>query len=76
MYRFKSFQTLAATPMHVIALEIAEIAGISEEVETQIVVEAETIFDVPANGIFYANVVVTGVPVNPSPSAKAAQLSR
>ena len=66
--------TLAATPMHVIALEIAEITGISEEVETQIVVEAETIFDVPANGIFYANVVVTGVPVSPSPSAKAAQL--
>jgi hypothetical protein len=55
----------AAAPMHVTALKIAEVAGMSGAIETQIVVEAETIFDVPANGIFYANVVLTGIPVGP-----------
>jgi hypothetical protein len=64
----------AAAPMHVTALKIAEIAGASGAMETQIVVEAETIFNVPASGIFYANVVVTGVPVSPPPSARADQL--
>jgi hypothetical protein len=64
----------AATPVQVTALKMAEIAGKSGAIETQIVVEAEAIFDVPANGIFYANVVVTGIPVSP-PSAKSAQLS-
>ncbi len=55
----------AATPMQVTALKMAEIAGTSGAIETQIVVEADAIFDVPANGIFYANVVVTGIPVSP-----------
>jgi hypothetical protein len=55
----------AAAPMQVSALKIAEVAGMSGAIETQIVVEAETIFDVPANGIYYANVVVTGLPVSP-----------
>ena len=41
----------AAAPMQVYALRIEEISGISGAVETQIVVEAETIFDVPANGM-------------------------
>jgi hypothetical protein len=59
----------AAAPMQVTALKIAEIAGMSGAIETQIVVEAETIFDVPASGIFYANVVVTGDPVSPPSSA-------
>jgi hypothetical protein len=44
----------AAAPMQVYALRIEEILGVSGAVETQIVVEAETIFDVPANGIYYA----------------------
>jgi carboxyl-terminal processing protease len=43
-------------------------------VETQIVVEAETIFDVPANGIYYANLVVTGVPVIPPTKENSAKL--
>jgi hypothetical protein len=60
----------AAAPMHVTALKMAEVAGMSGAIETQILVEAETIFDVPANGIFYANVVVTGVPVSPPQSAQ------
>jgi hypothetical protein len=37
-------------------------------------VEAETIFDVPANGIYYANLVVTGVPVIPPTKADTAKL--
>jgi hypothetical protein len=65
----------AAAPMQVTALKITEVAGMSGAIETQIVVEAETIFDVPANGIFYANTVVTGVPVSPPTSATATQLS-
>jgi hypothetical protein len=40
----------------------------------QIVVEAETIFDVPANGIYYANLVVTGVPVIPPTNGNSAKL--
>jgi hypothetical protein len=65
----------AAAPMHVTALNVAEVAEMSGAIETKILVEAETIFDVPANGIFYANVVVTGIPVSPPPTAKAVQLS-
>jgi hypothetical protein len=42
--------------------------------ETQIVVEAETIFDVHANGIYYANLVVTGVPVIPPTKENSAKL--
>lgn len=64
-----------AAPMQVHALKIQEILGISGPVETQIVVEAETIFDVPAGGIYYANLVVTGVPVVPPTKATSAQLS-
>jgi hypothetical protein len=51
--------------MQVHALKIQEVSGISGGTETQIVVEAETIFDVPAGGIYYANLVVTGVPLVP-----------
>jgi hypothetical protein len=64
----------AAAPMQVYALRIEEISGISGAVETQIVVEAETIFDVPANGIYYANLVVTGVPVIPPTNGNSAKL--
>jgi hypothetical protein len=64
----------AAAPMQVYALRIEEISGISGAVGTQIVVEAETIFDVPANGIYYANLVVTGVPVIPPTNGNSAKL--
>jgi hypothetical protein len=64
----------AAAPMQVYDLKIEEIPKVSGAVETQIVVEAETIFDVPANGIYYANLVVTGVPVVPSTKADSAKL--
>jgi hypothetical protein len=61
-------------PNAVYALRIEEISGISGAVGTQIVVEAETIFDVPANGIYYANLVVTGVPVIPPTNGNSAKL--
>jgi hypothetical protein len=64
----------AAAPMQVHALKIEESSGMSGVIETQIIVEAETIFDVPANGIYYANLVVTGVPVVPPTKAKSAQV--
>jgi hypothetical protein len=60
--------------MQVYALRIEEISGISGAVETQIVVEAETIFDVPANAIYYANFVVTGVTVIPPINGNSAKL--
>jgi len=61
-------------PIQVHALKIQEIPEISVGTQTQIVVEAETIFDVPANGIYYANLVVTGVPVIPPTNGNSAKL--
>ena len=49
--------------MQVHSLKIQEVPGISVGTETQIVVEAQTLFDVSPGGLYYANVVVTGVPV-------------
>jgi len=51
--------------MQVHSLKIQEIPEISVGTETQIVVEAQTLFDVSPCGLYYANVVVTGVPVVP-----------
>jgi hypothetical protein len=48
--------------------------GVSGAGETQIVVEAETIFDVPANGIYYTNLVVIGVPIIPPTNGNSAKL--
>ena len=67
--------SISAVPMLVKTLKIAEIPGSNGTVETQIVVEAETIVDVPAGGFYYANVVVTGIPVIPPAASNAAQLS-
>jgi hypothetical protein len=57
--------SIGGAPMQVHALKIQELPGISGGTETQIVVEAETIFDVSPGGLYYANLVVTGVPVVP-----------
>jgi hypothetical protein len=57
--------SIGGAPMLVHALKIQEIAEISVGTKTQIVVEAETIFDVSPGGLYYANLVVTGVPVVP-----------
>jgi hypothetical protein len=47
------------------ALKIQEVPEILVGTETQIVVEAQTLFDVSPGGIYYANLVVTGVPIVP-----------
>jgi hypothetical protein len=57
--------SIGGAPMQVHALNIREILGSSGGTETQIVVEAVTIFDVSPGGLYYANLVVTGVPVVP-----------
>jgi len=66
--------SIGAVPMQVKTLKILEIHGISGPVETQIVVEAETIADAPAGGFYYANLVLTGVPVKPPAKSDSAQL--
>ena len=63
--------SFGAAPMQVTAVKIEEIAGISGASETQIIVEAQTIFDVPANGIYYANLGVIGVPLTPPKEASS-----
>ena len=68
--------SISAAPMQVYALKIAEIPGNSGLAETQIVIVAETILDIPANGIYYANLVVTGVPVIPPTTSNSGQLSQ
>ena len=57
--------SIGGAPMQVHSLKIQEVPEISVGTETQIVVEAETIFDVSPGGLYYANLVVTGVPVVP-----------
>lgn len=66
--------SIGAVPMQVRTLKIVEIAGRSGAIETQIVVEAETIIDAPAGGYYFANVVVTGIPITPPAPSKSAQL--
>ena len=66
--------SIGAVPMQVKTLKMVEIAGSSGLVETQIVVEAETIVDAAAGGFYYANVVVTGIPVTPLPPSGSTQL--
>jgi hypothetical protein len=66
--------SISAALMQVSALKIEEISETSGTVQTQIVVEAESIFDVPANGIYYANLVVSGVTVIRPTTSSSAQL--
>jgi hypothetical protein len=84
-FRFPVFKTtpnvsvqiissISAVPMRVNALRITETPGSSGAVETRITVEAEPIFDVPAGGFYFANLVVTGVPVSPPTASNPAHL--
>jgi hypothetical protein len=66
--------SISAVPMQVKALKMVEIPGLSGSVETQIIVEAEPIFDGTASGFYFANLVVTGVPVTPPTKSDSAQL--
>jgi hypothetical protein len=67
--------SISAVPMQVSALQVSETVGPSGAVETKIVVETESIFDVPASGFYFANLVVTGVPVIPPVKSESARLS-
>jgi hypothetical protein len=66
--------SISAVPMRIRAVRISEIKDPSGVRETRIIVEAEPIFDVPAGGFYFANLVVTGVPVSPPPVSKPTQL--
>jgi hypothetical protein len=57
--------SIGGAPMQVHALKIQEVPGISGGTQTQIVVEAQTLFDASPGGLYYANLVVSGVPVVP-----------
>jgi hypothetical protein len=57
--------SIGGAPMQVHALKIQEVPEILVGTETQIVVEAQTLFDVSPGGLYYANLVVTGVPIVP-----------
>src|SRR6516225_3267191 len=60
--------SISAVPMQVKSLKMVENPGPSGPVETQMIVEAEPIFDGTASGVYFANLVVTGVPVAPPTS--------
>jgi hypothetical protein len=53
---------------------MAEEGPLSHKPSSTYLVEAETIFDVPANGIYYANLVVIGVPIIPPTNRNSAKL--
>jgi hypothetical protein len=85
-FRFPRFRTapnvspqiiasISAVPMQISAVLVSETVGRSGAVETKIVVEAETIFDVPASGFYFANLVVTGIPVIPPEKSESARVS-
>jgi len=78
-FRFPAFRTtpsvsvqiissIGAVPLQVKTVKISEFAAGSGSMETQIVVQAEPLFNLVASGLYYANVVVTGVPVTPPTS--------
>jgi hypothetical protein len=66
-FRFPAFRAMPNVSVQI----ISSIGGAPMQVhslkiqETQIVVEAQTLFDVSPGGLYYANLVVTGVPVVP-----------
>jgi hypothetical protein len=66
--------SISAVPTQVRAVKISEMVGQSGATETQVIVEAEPIFDVPAGGVYFANLVVTGVPVSPPTASSHTQL--
>jgi hypothetical protein len=68
--------SISAVPVRVKALKMVEIPGLSGPVETQIIVEVEPIFDTPASGFYFANLVATGVPVIPPTISNSTQLLR
>jgi len=68
--------SISAVPMQVKALKMVEIPGDIGPTETHITVAAEPIFDGTASGFYFANLVVTGVPLIPPGKSDSAKLSR
>jgi hypothetical protein len=68
--------SISAAPMQVKALKMVEIPGDIGPIETHITVAAEPIFDGTASGFYFANLVVTGVPLIPPGKSDSAKLSR
>jgi hypothetical protein len=66
--------SISAVPMQVKALKMVEIPGNIDQIETHITVEAEPIFDGTASGFYFANLVVTGVPLIPPEKSDSAKL--
>jgi hypothetical protein len=66
--------SISAVPMQVKALKMVEIPGDIGSTETHITVVAEPIFDGTASGFYFANLVVTGVPLTPPEKSDSAKL--
>jgi hypothetical protein len=66
--------SISAVPMQVKTVQMVEIPGNAGLIETQIIVEAEPIFDGTASGFYFANLVVTGAPVIPPAKSDSAKL--
>ena len=67
--------SISAMPMQVKSLKIVENPGSFDPIETRVIVEAEPIFDGVPNGFYFANLVVTGVPVRAPGQSGSAKLS-
>lgn len=78
-FRFPAFRTtpsvsvqiissIGAMPLQVKTVRVSESASSSGNMETQIIVQAEPLFNLAASGLYYANVVVMGVPLMPPTS--------
>lgn len=56
----------AAVPMQVDAISVDERVGPSGSTETVVVVEAKPIFGVPPSGLYFVNIMVTGIAAAPA----------
>jgi hypothetical protein len=61
-------------PMQDKALKMVENPGNIDQIETHITIEAEPIFDGTARRFYFANLVVTGVPLIPREKSDSAKL--
>jgi hypothetical protein len=68
--------SISAVPMQVKSLKIMENTDSSSLTETQIIVEAEPIFEGVPSGFYFANLVVIGVPVMPPGNSDSAKLAK
>jgi hypothetical protein len=67
--------SIGAMPLQVKSLKIVDNSEPFDPIETKIIVEAEPIFDGTPSGLYFANLVVTGVPVREPKQSGSAQLS-